>query len=146
MKELHDKANIDYDHVDIQHNPSVASLYEDALVYESGSAITSAGAWQRPPVARPVVRHKVLLPLFCHPLTGQTNELLTSLHHRLMMSGGVPSTSLCQLLSGKSIVSERSITSTLVPEFTSLTAMLDGTLVTESRSVLSAHEPTTVSS
>jgi ATP-dependent phosphoenolpyruvate carboxykinase len=41
---LHDKANIDYDHVDIQHNPSVASLYEDALVYESGSAITSAGA------------------------------------------------------------------------------------------------------
>jgi len=43
-EELHDKANIDYDHVDIQHNPSVASLYEDALVYESGSAITSAGA------------------------------------------------------------------------------------------------------
>ena len=43
-QELHDKANIDYDHVDIQHNPSVASLYEDALVYESGSAITSAGA------------------------------------------------------------------------------------------------------
>lgn len=41
---MHDKANIDYDHVDIQHNPSVASLYEDALVYESGSAITSAGS------------------------------------------------------------------------------------------------------
>jgi phosphoenolpyruvate carboxykinase (ATP) len=41
---LHDKANIDYDHVDIQYNPSVAALYEDALVYESGSAITSAGA------------------------------------------------------------------------------------------------------
>jgi ATP-dependent phosphoenolpyruvate carboxykinase len=44
VQELHDKANIDYDHVDIQHNPSLASLYEDALVYESGSAITSAGA------------------------------------------------------------------------------------------------------
>ena len=44
VQELHDKANIDYDHVDIQHNPSVASLYEDALVYESGSAITSEGA------------------------------------------------------------------------------------------------------
>jgi phosphoenolpyruvate carboxykinase (ATP) len=44
FQELHDKANIDYDHVDIQHNPSVAALYEDALVYESGSAITSAGA------------------------------------------------------------------------------------------------------
>jgi len=44
QQELHDKANIDYDHVDIQHNPSVASLYEDGLVYESGSAITSAGA------------------------------------------------------------------------------------------------------
>lgn len=26
------------------HNPSVAALYEDALVYETGSAITSSGA------------------------------------------------------------------------------------------------------
>jgi phosphoenolpyruvate carboxykinase (ATP) len=43
-EELHDQADIDYDHVDIQHNPSVASLYEDALVYETGSAITSTGA------------------------------------------------------------------------------------------------------
>ena len=44
FQELHEKANIDYDHVNIQHNPSVASLYEDALVYEHGSAITSVGA------------------------------------------------------------------------------------------------------
>ncbi|BFZ57533.1 Protein kinase C-like 1 [Savitreella phatthalungensis] len=43
-EELHDKARIDYDHVAIIHNPSVPSLYEDALVYESGSAITSTGA------------------------------------------------------------------------------------------------------
>jgi len=44
LKELKDKANIDYDHVNIQHNPCVASLYEDTLVYEGGSAITSTGA------------------------------------------------------------------------------------------------------
>jgi len=44
VQELHDKANIDYDHVAIQCNPSVASLYEDALVYETGTAITSTGA------------------------------------------------------------------------------------------------------
>jgi phosphoenolpyruvate carboxykinase (ATP) len=44
LKELKDQANIDYDHVNIQHNPSIASLYEDTLVYESGSAITSTGA------------------------------------------------------------------------------------------------------
>ncbi|KAK9488719.1 ATP-utilizing phosphoenolpyruvate carboxykinase [Lipomyces starkeyi] len=37
-------AHIDYNKLTIQHNPSVASLYEDALVYESGSAISSAGA------------------------------------------------------------------------------------------------------
>ncbi|KAL7275650.1 Protein kinase C-like 1 [Rhizina undulata] len=43
-EELHDKANIDYDRVAIVPNPSVASLYEDALVYETGSAITSSGA------------------------------------------------------------------------------------------------------
>lgn len=62
-EELHDKANIDFDRVaivcfplpcsfssfqwltfpQIQH-PSVAALYEDALVYETGSAITSSGA------------------------------------------------------------------------------------------------------
>lgn len=43
-EELHETAHIDYDHVEISHNPSVALLYEDALVYESGSAITSSGA------------------------------------------------------------------------------------------------------
>jgi hypothetical protein len=42
--ELHDKAHIDYDRVAIVPNPSVAALYEDALVYETGSAITSTGA------------------------------------------------------------------------------------------------------
>ena len=43
-QELSETASIDYNHVDIQYNPSVASLYEDALVYESGTAITSTGA------------------------------------------------------------------------------------------------------
>ncbi|KAF2994416.1 Protein kinase C-like 1 [Curvularia kusanoi] len=43
-EELHDKAHIDYDRVAIIANPSVAALYEDALVYETGSAITSSGA------------------------------------------------------------------------------------------------------
>ncbi|KAH0538000.1 hypothetical protein FGG08_005361 [Glutinoglossum americanum] len=43
-EELHEKANIDYDRVAIVPNPSVAALYEDALVYETGSAITSSGA------------------------------------------------------------------------------------------------------
>ncbi|KAI9826618.1 MAG: Protein kinase C-like 1 [Thelocarpon impressellum] len=43
-EELHEKANIDYDRVAIVPNPSVAALYEDALVYETGSAITSTGA------------------------------------------------------------------------------------------------------
>jgi phosphoenolpyruvate carboxykinase (ATP) len=43
-EELHDKANIDYDRVAIVANPSVAALYEDALVYETGTAITSSGA------------------------------------------------------------------------------------------------------
>jgi len=62
--ELHEKAHIDYDRVAIVRiflssqninradkivlsqvpNPSVAALYEDALVYETGSAITSSGA------------------------------------------------------------------------------------------------------
>lgn len=41
---LHDQANIDYDRVAIVPNPSVAALYEDALVYETGTAITSSGA------------------------------------------------------------------------------------------------------
>jgi hypothetical protein len=31
--ELHEKAHIDYDRVSIIANPSVAALYEDALVY-----------------------------------------------------------------------------------------------------------------
>lgn len=43
-EELMNTAHIDYDRVHIQHNPSVAQLYEDALVYESGSAISSTGA------------------------------------------------------------------------------------------------------
>lgn len=37
-------AHIDYDRVAIVDNPSVSALYEDALVYETGSAITSSGA------------------------------------------------------------------------------------------------------
>lgn len=43
-EELHEKAHIDYDRVAIIPNPSVAALYEDALVYETGTAITSTGA------------------------------------------------------------------------------------------------------
>jgi phosphoenolpyruvate carboxykinase (ATP) len=43
-EELHATANLDYDRVAIVPNPSVAALYEDALVYETGSAITSSGA------------------------------------------------------------------------------------------------------
>jgi phosphoenolpyruvate carboxykinase (ATP) len=43
-EELHTTAHIDYDRVAIVANPSVSALYEDALVYETGSAITSSGA------------------------------------------------------------------------------------------------------
>jgi len=43
-EELHERAHIDYDRVAIVANPPVAALYEDALVYETGSAITSSGA------------------------------------------------------------------------------------------------------
>lgn len=43
-EQLHDTAHIDYDRVSIQSNASVAALYEEALVYERGSAITSTGA------------------------------------------------------------------------------------------------------
>lgn len=43
-EELHEKAHIDYNRVAIIANPSVAALYEDALVYETGTAITSSGA------------------------------------------------------------------------------------------------------
>ncbi|VUC34316.1 unnamed protein product [Clonostachys rosea] len=43
-EELHETAHIDYDRVAIIANPSVAVLYEDALVYETGTAITSSGA------------------------------------------------------------------------------------------------------
>ena len=39
-----DTAHIDYQNVSIHYHPSVPALYEDALVYESGSAITSTGA------------------------------------------------------------------------------------------------------
>ncbi|KAI2457989.1 Protein kinase C-like 1 [Ophidiomyces ophidiicola] len=43
-EELHEHAHIDYERVAIIANPSVAALYEDALVYETGTAITSSGA------------------------------------------------------------------------------------------------------
>lgn len=43
-EELHTTAHIDYDRVAIVDNPSVSALYEDALVYETGSAMTSTGA------------------------------------------------------------------------------------------------------
>src|SRR5438067_987534 len=43
-EELHENAHIDYDRVAIQWNPSVAQLCEDALKYESGSAISSTRA------------------------------------------------------------------------------------------------------
>ena len=43
-EELHTSAHIDYDRVAIVANPSVSALYEDALVYENGTAITSTGA------------------------------------------------------------------------------------------------------
>ncbi|PKS05049.1 hypothetical protein jhhlp_008416 [Lomentospora prolificans] len=41
---LYETAHIDYSRVSIIANPSVAALYEDALVYETGTAITSSGA------------------------------------------------------------------------------------------------------
>ncbi|KAI5295963.1 Protein kinase C-like 1 [Ascosphaera acerosa] len=43
-EELAETAHIDYTHVSIIANPSVAALYEDALVHETGTAITSSGA------------------------------------------------------------------------------------------------------
>ncbi|CAG8762081.1 26247_t:CDS:2 [Dentiscutata erythropus] len=43
-EELHENAHIDYSRVSIRWNPSVAQLYEDALKYEEGSAISSTGA------------------------------------------------------------------------------------------------------
>ncbi|CAG8574552.1 36997_t:CDS:2 [Gigaspora margarita] len=43
-EELHEKAHIDYDRVAIEWNPSIAKLYEDALKFEDGSAISSTGA------------------------------------------------------------------------------------------------------
>jgi len=43
-EELYTTAHIDYDRVAIVANPSTPALYEDALVYETGSAITSTGA------------------------------------------------------------------------------------------------------
>jgi hypothetical protein len=39
--ELHEKAHIDYDRVSIIANPSVAALYEDALVYGLSCAVLS---------------------------------------------------------------------------------------------------------
>ncbi|EEP76347.1 phosphoenolpyruvate carboxykinase [Uncinocarpus reesii 1704] len=43
-EELYETAHIDCERVAIIANPSVAALYEDALVYETGTAITSSGA------------------------------------------------------------------------------------------------------
>ncbi|KAI9855307.1 MAG: Protein kinase C-like 1 [Trichoglossum hirsutum] len=43
-EELHERANIDYNRVEIVANPSVPVLYEDALVHESGTAIVTSGA------------------------------------------------------------------------------------------------------
>ncbi|KAL2759470.1 hypothetical protein ACRALDRAFT_1060487 [Sodiomyces alcalophilus JCM 7366] len=43
-EELLETAHIDYNRVSIIPNASVPALYEDALVYETGSAITSTGA------------------------------------------------------------------------------------------------------
>jgi len=43
-EELHEIAHIDYDRVAIIANASVSALYEDALVYEPGTAMTSTGA------------------------------------------------------------------------------------------------------
>ncbi|KAJ5506531.1 Phosphoenolpyruvate carboxykinase N-terminal [Penicillium expansum] len=43
-EELHETAHIDYDRVSIIANPAVPALYEDALVYETGTAVTSSGA------------------------------------------------------------------------------------------------------
>ncbi|OGM50542.1 phosphoenolpyruvate carboxykinase [Aspergillus bombycis] len=43
-EELHEHAHIDYERVAIIANPAVPALYEDALVYETGTAITSSGA------------------------------------------------------------------------------------------------------
>jgi hypothetical protein len=43
-EELFETAHIDYSKVAIIANPSVAALYEDALVYETGTAITATGA------------------------------------------------------------------------------------------------------
>jgi len=41
---LYKHAHIDYTQVHIEHNPSIAQLYEDALTRERGSAISSTGA------------------------------------------------------------------------------------------------------
>lgn len=43
-KDLYEVAHIDYSKVNIEHNPSVPTLYEDALTREVGSAINSTGA------------------------------------------------------------------------------------------------------
>lgn len=43
-EELHKQAHIDYNRVAIISHPSVPALYEDALVYEPGSGISSTGA------------------------------------------------------------------------------------------------------
>ncbi|CDH49300.1 phosphoenolpyruvate carboxykinase [Lichtheimia corymbifera JMRC:FSU:9682] len=43
-EELHEYAGIDYDKVTIKRNASVAVLYEEALTYEQGTVISSAGA------------------------------------------------------------------------------------------------------
>ncbi|KAK5652361.1 hypothetical protein OQA88_10553 [Cercophora sp. LCS_1] len=72
-EELHEKAHIDYDRVAIIPNPSVAVLYEDALVYETGTAITSSGALTaysgkktgRSPLDKRIVKEKTSEKDFC---------------------------------------------------------------------------------
>lgn len=96
-EELHDKAHIDYDRVAIIPNPSVASLYEDALVYETGTAITSTGALTaysgaktgRSPLDKRIVKEETsekdiwyVFQLPCPPSTGlhSTFPAFRSLH------------------------------------------------------------------
>ncbi len=43
-EQLYEHAHIDYNRVAIIPHPSVPALYEDALVYEPGSGISSTGA------------------------------------------------------------------------------------------------------
>ncbi|KAI7872137.1 phosphoenolpyruvate carboxykinase [ATP] [Spinellus fusiger] len=57
-EELHEAAGIDYDKVTIKRNPSVAVLYEEALTYEQGTVISSAGALCRSPKDKRIVEEE----------------------------------------------------------------------------------------